>query len=190
MTTILLDRDGVINENRDNYVIRWEEFRFLPRSLEAMAAMRRLGFRLAVVTNQSAVGRGLLTSRALDEIHRRMRAECARRGATIEAVFACQHTPWEGCDCRKPNPGLLHWAMAALDEPPEACVVIGDSLGDLRAAEAAGLPFVLVRTGHGEEALQRLTPREHARLHVAGDLWEAYQTVRGYIHPRRNLEAA
>lgn len=190
MAIVLLDRDGVINKNRDDHVTRWEDFRFLPRSLEAMAAMRRLGFRLAVVTNQSAVGRGLLTSEALGEIHRRMQAECASRGAAIEAVFACLHTPWDGCDCRKPRPGLFHWAMAALDEPPEACVTIGDSLSDLRAAEAIGLPFVLVRTGHGEETLRRLTPHEHARLLVAGDLWEAYQAIQVYFHPRRRLEAA
>ena len=190
MPAILLDRDGVINQDHEDYVTRWRDFCFLPRSLEAMAALRSLGLRLAVVTNQSAVGRGLLSPRMLAEIHGRMQAECASKGAAIEAVFACPHAPWDGCDCRKPRPGLLLRAMAALDEPPEACVAIGDSLGDLRAAEAAGVPFVLVRTGHGEQTLRSLDPREHAKLVVARDLWEAHQALRASFDPRCRLNAA
>ena len=190
MPAVLLDRDGVINENRDSYVTRWQDFRFLPGSLEAMAALRSLGLRLAVVTNQSAVGRGLLTRQELDEIHRRMQAECASRGAAIEGVFACLHAPWDGCDCRKPRPGLLLSAMAELGEPPEACVAIGDSLGDLQAAEAVGLPFVLVRTGLGKETLCCLEPSQHPMLLIAQDLWEAHQALRTYFKQIVGLKTA
>lgn len=184
MPLALLDRDGVINQNRPGYVTRWEEFRFLPRALEALAALRRLGLRLAVVTNQSAVGRGLLAPGELHQIHRHMLERCARSGAVIEGAFTCPHAPWDGCGCRKPQPGLLLRAMAALGEPPERCVAIGDSAEDLLAAEAAGVPFVLVRTGRGEETLRQLDYHEHPRLVVARDLWEAYQALRADFDPR------
>ena len=184
MPAVLLDRDGVINEDRPDYVRRWEEFRFLPRSLSALAALGRLGLRLAVVTNQSAVGRGLLAPDTLDEIHRRMLAHCARSGAAIQGVFACPHAPWDGCRCRKPRPGLLFEAMAALGEPPERCVVIGDSHEDLRAAEAAGVSFVLVRTGRGEETLRHSDCRTRPPLFVARDLWEACQALSAHLELR------
>ena len=190
MAAVLLDRDGVINKNRDQYVMQWEEFQWLPRSLEAMAALCSAGLRVAVVTNQSAVGRGLMAADMLDEIHERMQAECASNGAAIDGVFACPHTPWDGCECRKPRPGLLLEAMAALDEPLEACVAVGDSLGDLLAAEAAGLPFVLVRTGLGEETVRDLDPREHPMVVVVRDLWEAHRAILAHFDPRCRLRAA
>ena len=181
MPAVLLDRDGVINENPTHYVTRWGEFRFLPRALEALAALQRLGLQLAVVTNQSAVGRGLLAPETLDEIHRRMLERCARGGASIAGVFACPHAPWEGCDCRKPRPGLLVRAMAALGEPPERCVLIGDSDEDLLAAKAAGVPFVLVRTGRGEAALRHPSFRDHPPLLVADDLWAACAPLQAHF---------
>ena len=185
MPAVLLDRDGVINENRAHYVTRWEEFRFLPRALDALAALGRLGLRLAVVTNQSAVGRGLMTREDLDEIHRRMIARCAWRGAAIDGVFVCPHLPWQGCGCRKPKPGLLLQALAALGEPPERCVAVGDSADDLLAAKAAGVPFVLVRTGHGEETLRHPSCRQHPPLLVARDLWAASVALRAHFEARR-----
>ncbi len=190
MPAVLLDRDGVINENRPDYVTRWQDFRFLPRSLEALAALRLLNARLAVVTNQSAVGRGLLGSRALAEIHRRMLEQCALRGGGIERVFVCAHTPWDGCGCRKPRPGLLLQAMAALGEPPERCIAIGDGHEDLRAADAAGVPFVLVRTGRGEETLRRPDVLQTPPLFIVDDLWEARQAIRAFLDGRGMQAAA
>jgi len=177
MPAVLLDRDGVINQHRNDYVTSWEQFRFLPRTLPALAGMRRLGLRVAVVTNQSAVGRGLMTAQALDEIHVRMLARCRDAGGGIDAVFACIHTPWDGCGCRKPRPGLLVDALAGLGERPRDCVVIGDSPEDLRAAHAAGVPFILVRTGRGEETLARARHAGRRPALVVSDLWEAYLAV-------------
>ena len=174
---VLLDRDGVINENQPDYVPRWEDFRFLPRALDALAALQQLGLRLAVVTNQSAVGRGLLEPEALDDIHRRMLAACARNGIVIEAVFVCPHAPWDGCACRKPRPGLLLQAMAALREPPERCLAVGDGYEDLLAADEAGVPFVLVRTGRGRDTARRLDGRASSLL-IVDDLWAVYQALR------------
>ena len=176
-TLLLLDRDGVINENRPDYVTRWEDFRFLPRTLEALAALQRLGLRLAIITNQSAVGRGLLKPGALDDIHQRMLAACAESGIVIEAVFVCPHAPGDGCACRKPRPGLLLQAMAALGEPPERCLAIGDGYEDLQAANEAGVPFVLVRTGRGRETARRLNGRASSTL-IVDDLWAVYQALR------------
>ena len=184
MPLALMDRDGVINENRADYVTRWEEFRFLPGALDGLTALQRLGLRLAVVTNQSAVGRGLLSARTLEEIHRRMLAHCDVQGVTIEGIFVCPHAPWEGCDCRKPRPGLLWEAMAALGEPPERCVAIGDGHEDLLAARAAAVPFVLVRSGRGEETLRHRAFREYPPLFVAQDLWAAALALGAHIGER------
>ena len=181
MPAVLLDRDGVINQHRRDHVTSWERFEFLPRSLAALAGMRTLGLRVAVVTNQSAVGRGLMTAAALNEIHVRMLARCRDVGGRIDAVFACLHTPWDGCACRKPRPGLLVDALAALDERPADCIVVGDSPEDLRAAHAAGVPFILVRTGRGEETLARARSDGHRPSLVVGDLWDAYLAVRGWL---------
>ena len=181
MPAVLLDRDGVINENRAEYVTTWEDFRFLPGALEALVALRRLGVRLAVVTNQSAVGRRLLAPQALEEIHRRMLARCAAVGIAIDGVFVCPHAPWDRCACRKPQPGLLLRAMGALGEPPQRCVAIGDGHEDLLAAAASGVPFVLVRTGRGEEALRHPACLTIPPLFVADDLRAAAETLRAYV---------
>jgi len=180
MPLVLLDRDGVINKSPDPYVTRWEQFRFLPGALEALTVLHHRGLRLAIVTNQSAVGRGLMTRRTLDEIHGRMLARCADAGVTIDAVFACLHAPRDGCACRKPAPGLLLEAMSALGEPRERCVAVGDSEADLLAARAAGVPFVLVRTGHGEETLQGESWRRYPPLFVARDLLAASAALQTY----------
>ena len=190
MPAVLLDRDGVINKNRADYVKRWEEFEFLPGAIEALATMRDAGLRLAVVTNQSAVGRGLLASHRLREIHRRMLVLCAANGGAIEGVFACEHAPGEGCRCRKPQAGLLLRAMAALGEPPERCVFIGDAPEDLLAARAAGVPFVLVRTGRGDEALRHPAYRETPPLYVARSLIDAASAVRSRFAIRIEALAA
>jgi D-glycero-D-manno-heptose 1,7-bisphosphate phosphatase len=181
MPAVLLDRDGVINEHRYGYVRSWEQFRFLPRALDALAAMSRAGLRLAVVTNQSAVGRGLVPAATLRQIHQRMVQRCARAGAHIDGVFACHHTPSAACPCRKPKPGLLLQAMTALAAPSEECVVIGDGIGDLDAALAVGASFILVRSGRGRETLARLGPRLPFGVVVADDLWEAQDVVRRHF---------
>ena len=189
MTAVLLDRDGVINEDRPGYVTRWEEFRFLPGALEALATLSAADLRLAVVTNQSAVGRGLLPRETLDDIHERMLTHCATGGIAIEGVFACHHAPWEGCGCRKPRPGLLLQAMAALDERAQSCVAIGDSVEDLLAAQAASVPFVLVRTGRGEQTLRHPASRLSPPILVARDL-RAVASVLPALLSRRTMERA
>ncbi|MBI4570682.1 MAG: HAD-IIIA family hydrolase [Chloroflexi bacterium] len=185
MPLLLLDRDGVINEERPDYVTRWEQFRFLPGAIDALAACRKLGFRLAIITNQSAVGRGLLSPDGLDSIHNLMLAECAARGVEIDLVLACTHAAGAGCDCRKPRPGLIARALAALGERPRDSLYIGDGHEDLGAARAASVPFVLVRTGRGEETLRHPWCRSHPPLLVVDGLREAARALAGRLEGAR-----
>jgi len=181
MAAVLLDRDGVINEDRPDYVRSWTDFRFLPNALEALAAFGQMGLRLAIVTNQSAVGRGLLAGHELTAIHQQMLDHCVRSGAAIERVFVCPHAPSEGCSCRKPEPGLFTQALAALNERAERCIAVGDSIDDLRAAVAAGVSFVLVRTGRGEETLRHPMCQRYPPVFVGRDLWDVARTLPAYF---------
>ena len=147
--TVFLDRDGVINRNRDDYVKSWEEFEFLPGSLEALRILAGRGVRVVVVTNQSAVGRGIISSKTLKGIHRRMAAEVEAHGGRIDAVLCCPHAPDDGCQCRKPQPGLLLEAARRFGIDPSTACFIGDGLCDLKAANAVGIPFVMVLSGKG-----------------------------------------
>ena len=152
MFTVFLDRDGVINRNRADYVKQWSEFRFLPGARRAIAGMTRAGYRLFIITNQACIGKGLVARSALDEMHGRMLREIERAGGHVEAVLYCPHRSDEGCDCRKPAPGLLHRAQDEYGVDLGRAVVIGDSLTDMSAATAAGVPGILVFSGLGWHA--------------------------------------
>lgn len=168
---VILDRDGVLNVDRPEYVLRPAEWIPIPGSLEAVARLTRAGHRVVVATNQSAVGRGLLAENVLEAIHDRMREEIAAHGGRIEAVYVCPHAPDEGCPCRKPAPGLYRRALDAFpDVPLRAVRVVGDSLRDLLPAWELGVSAHLVRTGKGEATLQALGPGERSRARVHDDL--------------------
>ena len=152
MFTVFLDRDGVINRNRADYVKQWSEFRFLPGARRAIAGMTRAGYRLFIITNQACIGKGLVARSALDEMHRRMLRAIERAGGHVEAVLYCPHRSDEGCGCRKPAPGLLHRAQDEYGVDLRHAIVIGDSLTDMSAAAAAGVPGILVFSGLGWQA--------------------------------------
>jgi histidinol-phosphate phosphatase family protein len=165
---VLLDRDGVINRRRPDFVRSWAEFEFLPGALEALRRLRAAGSRVVVLTNQSAVGRGLLGHDQLDLIHARMRAAVEDAGGRIDAVLACVHAPRDGCGCRKPAPGLFHRAARELRVDLGRSVMVGDARTDIEAARAAGCDAVWV----GPEAVPG-----HAT--TAHDLLEAVRLVSG-----------
>jgi len=144
LATIFLDRDGVINENRPDYVKSWSEFRFLPGSREAIAKLTQAGHRLVVCTNQAGVARGTISLEAVYEIHRKMLDSIHEVGGKIEQVYFCPHEKEGDCDCRKPRPGMLLRARDELGLDMRGAVLIGDSLTDIRAALAAGIYGVLV----------------------------------------------
>ncbi len=146
---VILDRDGVINEDSDAYIKSPAEWVPVPGSLEAIARLTAAGWRVVVATNQSGIARGLFDLETLGRIHARMHRAVAEAGGRIEAIFFCPHGPDEGCRCRKPAPGLLEEIAARYRTTLEGVPVIGDSARDLEAARAAGARPVLVRTGKG-----------------------------------------
>lgn len=168
---VFLDRDGVIIENRDRYVRAWADVAFLPGALAALARLRRAPLAVVIVTNQSAVGQGLLSRADADAINAGVLAAIRAAGGRVDAVYLCPHTDADGCDCRKPAPGLLRRAAADLDLDLSRSVLIGDALSDLAAGRAAGVGRVaLVRTGRGA-AQERLAAGQ--RLDVFDNLADA-----------------
>lgn len=135
-----LDRDGVINQEapEGQYVTRWEDFHLLPGTVEGITQLNRTGFCVVVVTNQRCVAKGLLTEKALEELHRRMIDQLANAGATIDSVYYCPHALEPLCICRKPAPGMLLEAARSLDLDLTASWMIGDSRSDIQAGKSAG----------------------------------------------------
>ena len=148
---IILDRDGVLNEERvdTSPVSRPSGFRWLPGSLEALSDLRAMGLRVSVATNQSGIGRGALSELELSAIHEKMSLEAKDAGGSIDAIFYCPHRPEECCTCRKPAPGLILAAIKQSGIAGTDTLVIGDATRDLQAARSAGTRAVLVRTGKG-----------------------------------------
>ncbi len=149
---VFLDRDGVINRERRDYVRSWSQFEFLPGALPALAALQQSGLPTVVVTNQSVVGRGLISEQELAGIHDLMCARVGAAGGHIEAVYACEHAPSAGCSCRKPGIELLTRAAAELGIDLEESVMVGDALTDVQAARAAGCrPILLGRPAPADQ---------------------------------------
>jgi len=151
MSLVLLDRDGVINEDSPEYIRHPSQWSPIPGSLDAIARLNRTGSTVAICSNQSAVARGFMTIEDLDAIHETLRRALVEVGGHIDAIFCCTHAPDAHCSCRKPEPGLLLRAMRELGTTPERTTFVGDSLRDIQAAIAARCLPVLVRTGHGAE---------------------------------------
>ncbi|MFQ5610861.1 MAG: D-glycero-beta-D-manno-heptose 1,7-bisphosphate 7-phosphatase [Anaerolineae bacterium] len=172
---VFLDRDGVINYNRDDYVKRWAEFRFLPGALAALRRLAASPFQIVVVTNQSALGRGLLDPAGLECIHARMSRAVLAAGGRIDRIFYCPHRPEDGCACRKPRPGLLEQAARALNIDLARSYLVGDALSDIQAAQAAGCLPLLVLTGRGAAARQQSA----GRYQVVRDLGAAVDWILG-----------
>ena len=156
--SVILDRDGVINYDSPDYIKSADEWHPIPGSLEAIALLTQAGVAVYVATNQAGVARGKLSAIALHDIHQKMLASVEATGGKIIDVKFCPHHPDDGCDCRKPKPGLLKQLAQDHQLTLSQCYFVGDSLKDLRAAEAAGCIGVLVLTGNGEET-QHLRPR-------------------------------
>ena len=156
MKTILLDRDGVINQDSDDFIKSVDEWQAIPGSLEAIALLHRHGYRVIVVSNQSGVARGLFSIATLNEIHRHMLVEVRKKGGLIEAVFFCPHGPDDGCCCRKPATGMFRDVAERLKIEMSGVPVVGDSMRDLQAAKEVGALPVLVKTGKGKRTKKML----------------------------------
>ena len=148
---IFLDRDGVINENRAQYVRTWEQLQLLAGALPALVRLAGSAFAVVIVTNQSAIGRGLLSNTVAQHINAQLVAQLERAGGRIDGVYVCPHRPDEDCACRKPRPGLLLQAASDLKLDLEKSWMVGDAATDAQAGLAAGTRALLVRTGRGSE---------------------------------------
>ncbi|MEN2394970.1 D-glycero-beta-D-manno-heptose 1,7-bisphosphate 7-phosphatase [Pseudomonas halotolerans] len=155
---LILDRDGVINHDSDAYIKSVEEWLPLPGSIEAIAQLSKAGWTVAVATNQSGIARGYYDLAVLEAMHERLRELVAEQGGEVGLIVYCPHGPDEGCDCRKPKPGLLKTIAAYYDVALAGVWFVGDSLGDLEAAKAVDCQPVLVKTGKGEKTLGKTLP--------------------------------
>lgn len=164
MKLIIIDRDGVINEDSDAYIKSPDEWIPVPGSLEAIARLKRAGYTVAVATNQSGLSRGYFDLTTLSLIHRKMDAQLAEQGGNVDAIFYCPHGPKDGCKCRKPLPGLLNDISERFQTKLEDVFFIGDTISDIKAAVAAQAKPVLVKTGKGQNTLKLL--REHGLSNV------------------------
>jgi D-glycero-D-manno-heptose 1,7-bisphosphate phosphatase len=162
MKLVLLDRDGVINFDSKAFIKSPEEWVPIPGSMQALALLTQAGYHIAVLTNQSGVGRGLYDLQTLAKIHEKMLHNVQDAGGNIEAVFYCPHTPDENCDCRKPKPGLFLKAKEYFACDLQGVWAVGDSKRDLEASAAVGCQPVLVKTGNGATLLTKETlPKEY-----------------------------
>jgi D-glycero-D-manno-heptose 1,7-bisphosphate phosphatase len=171
---VLLDRDGTINEEI-GYVLRPEELRLIPGTLEALRELRDLGLGLVVVTNQSPIGRGMLSEEGLQVIHDRLRELLAEGGVSIDDIEYCPHVPDAGCACRKPGTAMVERAARKHGFDPAQAWVVGDHVGDARLGRAVGARTILVLTGHGEEEREAAGSLADP---VVGDLREAAGVIR------------
>jgi histidinol-phosphate phosphatase family protein len=177
VSTIFLDRDGVINENRSDYVKSWHEFRFLPGAKEAIVRLTQAGHRILVCTNQAGIAHGIIPVETIEEIHRLMIAEIALAGGRIEQVYYCPHAKDANCFCRKPRPGMLLRARDEQGIDMNDAVFIGDALTDIQAGLEAGLHTILVLTGRGREQFSKHACEVERLCQVAMSLEQATDII-------------
>ena len=167
MQLVILDRDGVINEDSDAYIKAPEEWVPVPGSIEAIARLTAAGVEVAVATNQSGLARGLFDQAALDAIHRKMVAAISAAGGRLAGIYYCPHGPDDACECRKPRAGLLERIGRDLGIDLRGVPVVGDSERDLVAARAVGARPILVLTGKGQATATRLGPNNEVYADLA-----------------------
>jgi D-glycero-D-manno-heptose 1,7-bisphosphate phosphatase len=175
---VFLDRDGVINYDSPEYIKNRSEFKFIPGSIEAVEELTRNGFTSIVISNQSALSRKLVTPEELNDIHKMMKQAIASAGGRITEIFFCPHMPGDGCQCRKPGPGLIFRAQRKYNIDLAGAVMVGDSTRDIACARNAGCgAAVLVESGYEFVDLNLLRKSELVPDHVARNLREAAKWV-------------
>lgn len=170
MKLIILDRDGVLNQDSDDYVKSVDEWLPLPGSMEAVGRLCQAGFTLAVATNQSGLARGYFGLPELNAMHAKMEQLAAGFGGYFSHIAYCPHGPNDHCNCRKPLPGLIHEIEQQLNTSAQGAWIVGDSIRDLEAGLAAGCKPVLVRTGKGQKSEAKLATTALAATPVFDDL--------------------
>ncbi|MBH3426647.1 D-glycero-beta-D-manno-heptose 1,7-bisphosphate 7-phosphatase [Pseudomonas alkylphenolica] len=159
MKLLILDRDGVINQDSDAYIKSLDEWIPIPGSIEAIAQLSKAGWTVAVATNQSGIARGYYDLATLEAMHARLRRLVAEQGGEVGLIVYCPHGPDEGCDCRKPKPGMLRTIACHYQSDLAGVWFVGDSKGDLEAALTVDAQPILVKTGKGEKTLSKGIPQ-------------------------------
>jgi D-glycero-D-manno-heptose 1,7-bisphosphate phosphatase len=175
---IFLDRDGVLIENRSDYVRDWSQVKIIPEAIQALSLAAARPYKIVIVTNQSAVGRGLVPQATAEEINRRLVNLLHHHGGQVDGVFMCPHKPGDDCFCRKPEPGLLLQAARDLSLDLQRSWMIGDAWSDLQAGQRAGVrQTVLLKTGRGAEQLLQPCPEEIAGYLLFDNLSLAFDAI-------------
>lgn len=177
MRLVILDRDGVINEDSDAYIKSPEEWIPIPGSLEAIARLNRADYRVVVASNQSGLARGLFDFDTLNRIHEKMHRALAEVGGSIDAIFFCPHGPEDTCECRKPKAGLFQDIARRMGVSLQDVPAIGDSLRDLQAAQSVGAQPILVLTGKGRKTFKQLGPKSASGIPVYANLAATIDTL-------------
>ncbi len=155
---IILDRDGVINEDSDEYIKSAEEWIPIAGSIEAISRLKKAGYLVAVASNQSGLARGMFDEKALQAIHKKMQDLLAQRGSSVDSIVFCPHSPNDNCVCRKPKPGMLMQIAKEFNVKPTDTLFVGDKYTDIQAARLAGSQPVLVKSGKGIRTLEKHAP--------------------------------
>lgn len=181
---IFIDRDGVIIENKTDYVRNWSQVSFLPDSIHALANPKLAEYKIVIVTNQSAVGRGIISLETANSINDRLVHSIRDLGGQIDGVYLCPHSPNDQCECRKPKSGLLLQAAKELSLDLKRSWMIGDAWSDIQAGQAAGVHMaVMVKTGRGVDQLSMQKPTDVTEFLVYDNLVQALKSILADNHP-------
>jgi D-glycero-D-manno-heptose 1,7-bisphosphate phosphatase len=178
---VLLDRDGTLNVERD-HLTEPDQVELVPGAAAGVRLLTDLGLRVIVVSNQSAIGRGWLTEEVLDRIHARLSELLSAEGASVDAFFVCPHRPEEGCECRKPAPGLAVQAATHYTGDLSSSFVVGDQASDIELGHRIGATSILVRTGYGMQYVAPSSPLATPD-HCVADLRAAAELIRSLVTP-------
>jgi len=176
--SIFLDRDGVLIENRSDYVRDWSQVKIIPEAIHALSLAPIKKYKIVIVTNQSVIGRGLILPKTAQEINQRLIDLIHDHGGQIDGVYMCPHKPEDGCSCRKPMPGLVLQAAKDLSLDLQRSWMIGDAWSDVQAGEAAGMRgAILLKTGRGTEQLLQARPEKVTGNLVFDNLPLAFEAI-------------
>lgn len=173
---VFIDRDGVINQDLGKYITNPKEFVFIPGVIEALKKLQKSDFKMVIITNQGGVGKGIYTEKDVAEIHKKMNVLLEKEGIRLDGIYYCPHHPSDGCDCRKPNLGLVKNAIKEHEIDPKSSFFIGDKTSDVKAGKDIGCKTFLVRTGYaGHDRLFDVQPD-----FIVEDLAEAVEKILEY----------
>ncbi len=175
---VFLDRDGVINQDSEHYIKSWDEFFFIPGSLDAVKILHENGFKVIIITNQSIINRKMVPLKTLLQMHENLTASIEKQGGKITDIFFCPHRPDENCDCRKPEPGLIFQAKTLHHIHLDQSVMVGDSTKDILCAKNAGCKTtILVKTGNGPASIDYFKKKGNGPDYIAENLLDAASRI-------------